>query len=138
MYLEPTEEGGRLLLERDVGGPVAMLNLLRFRAEADYSSHPDLAPDEPITGREAYDRYAAHTLPFLATVGAELRFMGGGGHHLIGPPDERWDVMLLVQYPSLEAFMTMAQNADYRAGMGHRTAALEDSRLLPIIEFDRA
>ena len=31
----------------------------------------------------------------------------------------------------------MATNEGYMAGIGHRTAALEDSRLLPIIEQSR-
>lgn len=138
MYLEPTDESFGRLLGRGITGSVTMLNLLRFRQDADYSEHPELAPAEPITGSQAYDRYAEHTLPFLATVGGELRLMGASGANLIGPTDERWDVVMLVRYPSLEAFMDMAQNDDYRAGMGHRTAALEDSRLLPIVEFDRS
>jgi hypothetical protein len=32
------------------------------------------------------------------------------------------------------AFLEFASNPDYLAGMGHRLAALEDSRLLPIVE----
>jgi len=31
----------------------------------------------------------------------------------------------------------MATNEDYLAGIGHRVAALEDSRLLPIVEMNR-
>jgi hypothetical protein len=135
MYLEPTNESGRLLFERGIEGPVTMLNLLRFRAEADYSSDPDLAPAEPITGREAYDRYVQHTLPFLNAVGGELQFMGAGGFFFVGPL-ERWDLVMLVRHASLEAFMAMAENHAYLAGMGHRVAALEDSRLLPIVESD--
>ena len=34
-----------------------MLNLLRFRESADCMDPPELAPPEPITGAEAYDRY---------------------------------------------------------------------------------
>ena len=137
MFLEPTNESGRLLFERGIAGPVTMLNLLRFRSEADYSSYPKLAPAEPITGREAYDRYVHHTLPFLTAAGGELRFVGAGGFHLIGPFEERWDLVMLVRHASLEAFMAMAENHEYLAGMGHRVAALEDSRLLPIVESDR-
>jgi uncharacterized protein (DUF1330 family) len=137
MHIEPSEENGRRLMERGIDGPVTMLNLLRFRAEADYSSHPELAPDEPISGREAYEVYAAHTRPFLAAVGGELRFVGAGGFNLIGPSEERWDLAFLVRYESLQAFMAMAQNPEYLAGTGHRSAALEDSRLLPIVELDQ-
>jgi uncharacterized protein (DUF1330 family) len=58
--------------------------------------------------------------------------MGTGGSLLIGPADARWDRVLLVRYPDLGAFLAMTQNPDYQAGAGHRTAALADSRLLPI------
>ena len=138
MYIEPTNENGRLVFERGITGPVTMLNLLRFREVADYSDHPDLAPDEPISGREAYDRYARHTLPFLKGEGGDLQFLGAGGHCLIGPLDERWDLVMLVRHASLEAFMGMANNQEYLAGIGHRVAALEDSRLLPIVENEQA
>lgn len=136
MHIEPTEENGRRLLERGIDGPVTMLNLLRFRAQADYSLHPDLAPAEPVTGREAYEAYVEHTRPFLAASGGELGFTGTGGFNLIGPSDERWDLVFLVKHESLQAFMAMAQNTEYLAGIGHRSAALEDSRLLPMVELD--
>jgi len=51
VYLEPTFEAGRDLVMRAIAGPVVMLNLLRFRAVADYSATPGLAPDAPISGR---------------------------------------------------------------------------------------
>jgi hypothetical protein len=41
---------------------------------------------------------------------------------------------MLVQQSSLASFMAFASNAEYLAGIGHRTAALEDSRLLPLEE----
>lgn len=109
-----------------------MLNLLRFRDQADYSSYPDLAPAAPISGRDAYDIYARHTLPFLLEAGGRVGLLGEGGHYLIGPADDRWDRVMIVEYPSVEAFLGMASNDDYLAGIGHRSAALEDSRLLPI------
>lgn len=109
-----------------------MLNLLRFRETADYSASPDLAPDAPISGAEAYQIYSAHTLPLLAEVGGEAIFMGTGGPLLIGPSEGRWDQMLIIEYPDMAAFIATTQNPVYHAGAGHRTAALADSRLLPM------
>ena len=43
-------------------------------------------------------------------------------------------VVMLIEQASPSAFMAFASNAGYLAGMGHRTAALEDSRLLPLEE----
>jgi hypothetical protein len=113
-----------------------MLNLLRFREIADYSLSPQLAPNEPISGAAAYDRYIEHTLPHLRRSGGELLFVGSGGPFLIGPDTERWDLVMLVRQNSVAAFMAFASDTDYLAGLGHRTAALEDSRLLPLLQRD--
>ncbi len=93
---------------------------------------PSLAPETAISGATAYDLYIAHTLPFLEESGGELLFLGDGGPWLIGPADERWDRAMLVRQRSVEAFLAFATNAAYLDGIGHRTAALADSRLLPL------
>ena len=111
-----------------------MLNLLRFRAVADYSATPALAPPSPISGADAYELYIAHTLPHLRESGGDLSFLGDGGDFLIGPPDERWDLVMLVRHRSAETFLSFASNEAYLGGMGHRLAAVEDSRLLPLVE----
>jgi hypothetical protein len=133
-YLEPTQESGKAFFARKISGSIVMLNLLRFRAVADYSAAPQLAPAAPITGAEAYRRYMEHTLPHLEKSGGEIMFFGTGGQYLIGPGEERWDAVMLVRQSSAAAFMTFASNPDCMAGIGHRTAALEDSRLLPLVE----
>ena len=133
-YLEPTQESGRALFARGISGSVVMLNLLRFRPIADYSATPELAPSTAITGEEAYRLYVAHTLPHLRESGGELLFFGRGGGFLIGPSEERWDAVMLVRQTSLASFMAFASNQAYLSGIGHRIAALEDSRLLPIVE----
>lgn len=132
-YLEPTQESGRDLYLRGIEGEVVMLNLLRFRETADYSATPELQPEGPISGAAAYDLYVEKTLPHLLESGGSLEFMGEGGPFLIGPPDERWDAVLLVRHRSVETFMSFAQNEAYLGGMGHRLAAILDSRLLPIV-----
>ena len=136
MYLEPTQDSGRALYLRRISGPVTMLNLLRFREIADYSAHRWLEPREPISGRAAYELYIAHSTPHVEAAGSRVTFHGQGGPFLIGPPEDRWDLVMLVEHRSVEAFFAMAQNDDYLAGLGHRVAALEDSRLLPIAERD--
>jgi len=133
-YLEPTQESGRALFVRGIAGPVVMLNLLRFRAVADYSANPELAPASPISGEAAYRLYMSHTLPYLHASGGELLFYGKGGSFLIGPSDERWDAVMLIRQSSVASFFAFASNEGYLSGMGHRVAALEDSRLLPLVE----
>ena len=133
-YLDVTQESGRDFMMRGIAGPVVMLNLLRFREVADYSAAPELAPDAPISGAEAFQRYIDHTLPHLRESGGDLLFLGRGGRFLIGPEAERWDMTMLVKQASVESFLAFAGDEPYLGGLGHRTAALEDSRLLPLVE----
>lgn len=134
-YLEPTQSSGRAFFQRGCGGEVVMLNLLRFRRVADYSAHPELAFEGPCTGAEAFDRYIAHALPHVRESGGDLLFMGKGGPFLIGPEDESWDLVMLVRHRSEQSFLSFASNEAYLAGIGHRTAAIEDSRLLPLTQL---
>ena len=39
---------------------------------------------------------------------------------------------MLVRQKSSQAFIAFASDRAYLAGLGHRTAAIEDSRLLPL------
>ncbi len=133
-YLAPNQEAVKDFIMRKIEGPVVMLNLLRFRDVADYTEAPHLAPEQPISGAAAYELYIQHTLPMLHSSGGEVVFSGKGGAYLIGPTDERWDAMLLIRQESTERFIAFASDPEYLKGMGHRTAALEDSRLLPLIE----
>jgi uncharacterized protein (DUF1330 family) len=133
-YLMPTQEAGRAFVMRQIQGSVVMLNLIRFRKVADYSTTPELMPKEPISGEKAYQLYIEHSLPFLTDSGGEILFMGEGGAFLIGPANEHWDAVLLIRQNSVNSFLAFESNQDYMKGIGHRTAALEDSRLLPIVE----
>lgn len=132
-YLEPTQTSAIALFQRGIVGPVVMLNLLRFRAVADYSRHPERAPAQPLSGAAAFDLYVERTLPHLRESGGELLFMGTGGPLFIGPDTERWDRAMLVRQSSVEAFIAFASHETYQSeAIAHRTAALEDSRLLPL------
>nr|WP_315153454.1 DUF1330 domain-containing protein [uncultured Flavobacterium sp.] len=133
-HLMPTQEAGRKFVMRQIQGSVVMLNLLRFRDIADYSDNPELMPKEPVSGKQAYQLYIEHTLPFLIKSGGEILFMGKGGDFLIGPSSERWDEVLLIKQNSVNSFIAFESDKDYMKGIGHRTAALLDSRLLPLIE----
>ena len=133
-YISATPEAGKAFYMRQVQGKVVMLNLLKYREVADYSQHPDLDPGKEISGEEAYQLYIDHTIPFIKEAGGRVIFMGKGGDFLIGPEAEKWDSILLVEHESAAKFLQFASNEGYLKGAGHRSAALEDSRLLPMIE----
>jgi len=111
------------------GVPVVMLNMLRFRKTAAY---PDGRPS--ISGKEAYARYSAEASRQVAKVGGSLVWIGNAQGALIGPPEEHWDQIFLVRYPSIEAFIEMIGSAAYQDIVVHRSSALEDSRLIVTLE----
>jgi uncharacterized protein (DUF1330 family) len=135
-YLNASNEAGREFLLGPIQGEVTMLNLLKFRSTADYSNLDHLAPAAPISGEEAYNLYLENTLPFLKEAGSEVLFVGKCSPFLIGPAAENWDFMLLVKHSSKERFIAFAANTDYLKITGHRSAAITDSRLLPIEEIN--
>ncbi|MCB1350167.1 MAG: DUF1330 domain-containing protein [Paracoccaceae bacterium] len=132
-HLAPTDAAAIALLRRELQGPVVMLNLLRFRGRADYDHAPHLAPGAPITGRAAYARYEAGITPLLEASGGTVLFSGTGGPWFIGPDGEHWDHALLVRQASVARFLAFATDPAAVEIGHHRTAALADSRLLPLV-----
>jgi hypothetical protein len=111
------------------GIAVFMVNLLRFRDQADYGDRTDLAA---CTGREAY--FARYLPAFNETAGAygptELVFGGNVAGNVVGPLDEAWDGIGLVRYPSTEVFQKIIADPAYLENAEpHRVAALADWRL---------
>lgn len=136
-YIDVTPEAGKdFYLKFQNQGKLVMLNLLKFRTKANYSGFEHLKPEVEISGAEAYQLYVEHTLPELKNAGSRIIYYGKSENFLIGPEWEKWDALLLVEHESIEKFMGFAQNKEYQKNVGHRTAALEDSRLLPSQELE--
>jgi len=114
MAIDPRGADLKRLLQEDPGGPVVMLNLLRFRAD----------------GRESYARYAdALRNRFLARYGAEVLYAGEGSTVLAAEPGQEWDMVLLVRYPSREAFSRMVADPEYQEVTHLRSEALVEAVL---------
>ncbi len=126
--IEPTPERMQAFL-RDAGdeSPIVMINLLRYREQADY---PPDSGAEACSGREAYQRYGEVASRHVASVGGRMLWIGSVAGTLIAPDAEEWDDAILVQYPSRAAFLEMVAKPEYQAIVFHRTAALADSRLI--------
>lgn len=136
-YIEPNPESGKIFYhDFQDKGRVVMLNLLKFRKIADYSNLELLKPKKNISGEEAYQLYIKNTLPVMKKAGSRILYFGKSQNFLIGPESQKWDAILLVAHQSVSKFMEFAQNKDYLKKAGHRTAALEDSRLLPSNEIE--
>jgi len=126
--IDPSADQVRALRDSGPDGPVVMLNLLKFRAQANYpsgSQHP------PCSGAEAYMRYQA---AFVVAVGhvshAEIVWEGQIDTTFIGDGAQDWDKCLIVRYPSRQDFLAMMANAEYRDALVHRYAGLERTVLL--------
>ncbi len=102
-------------LADDTGGPVVMLNLLRF-AEG---------------GRERYDEYAEAITAVGETHGIQLVYFGTAGRPLQAPDGPAWDAVALVRYPSRTAFAAMIRSPEYQAIEHLRAEALADTVLQP-------
>ena len=127
-YVEPSPERIQAFLAApDDASPIVMINLLHYRERASY---PEGFSAEPCSGREAYQRYAEVAAQQVASVGGRMLWIGRVQCAVIAPEAERWDDAALVEYPSRKAFFEMVAQPEYQAAVPHRTAALEDSRLI--------
>jgi uncharacterized protein (DUF1330 family) len=125
--VEPTGEQLREFARTvDDGTPIVMLNLLRYREQANYAQD---AAQSPCSGREAFKRYSKLSIACIEDCGGQVLFIGSALATVIGPSDEKWDDIFLVQYPSRSAFLQMIASERYRINF-HRSAALQDSRLI--------
>ena len=125
--INPSPAQLETLLKADPSPPLVMINLLRYRAQAAY---PKGAEAEPCSGREAYARYGAVAARTVAQVGGEILWMARAEQVVIGPEDEAWDDVVLVRYPSREAFRKMIGLVEYQEAIVHREAGLADTRLI--------
>ena len=112
-------------------GPVVMLNLIRYNEQAQYGDRPNEAP---CSGQEAYlQRYAPAFSQIAAAEGVsgvEVLYLGSVAASLAALPDEHWDNIVLVKYPSFAAFQAITESPRYEAEAApHRRAALADWRL---------
>lgn len=132
VYISPTKQAIEQLIATGHNGPLVMLNMLKFRVQADYAKSPELAPKTIISGEQAYDKYIEAVQSILARFDGELILTGCALPFVIGPPDQQWDRVLLIRQASIDNFMGFIRDPEYLSIVGHRTAALSDSRLLPI------
>lgn len=129
-YFEPTDQSLNATIEFLGDGPFVMLNLFRLKDVPDFSKHPELEPNTPMTSRDLFYRYIAHMDEFLDKVGAKRVWLADGGPLLIGPPGEHWDVVQMVEYPTKQSFIELGLLV--RAEVPLREVMLSDSRIMPM------
>lgn len=114
--LEPTPDQLTELAGRPADAPVVMVNLLTFRVDC---------------GRDTYLRYAEGVVPHLHRVGATVRYAGEAPRVVIGDGQcPGWDAILIVEYPSPQAFLDMISDPEYLKVHELRAAALDRGDLI--------
>ena len=122
MAVDPRGRDLKTFLADDPGGPVVMLNLLRFRRDED--------------GRTSYAAYLAHFRAYAEPRGAEILYLGEGHTALVAEDGQAWDAVLLVRYPSRQAFSDMVADPGYQEGTRLRTSALTEAVLQATIPWE--
>ena len=124
--LQPTGDQVRAFRDRKTGEPIFMLNLLKFKAKAEYIDRRKT----DLTGRQAYALYGAGFDTVMAPLGTEIIYSGDIRGFLIGFGEDDWDSVALIKYPSTDVMLDMFRNESYQEIQIHREAALEGQWLL--------
>ena len=124
--LQPTGDQVRAFRDRKTGEPIFMLNLLKFKAKAEYKDRRKV----DLTGRQAYALYGAGFDTVMAPLGTEIIYSGDIKGFLIGFGEDDWDSVALIKYPSTDVMLNMFRNESYQEIQIHREAALEGQLLL--------
>jgi len=118
-------------VERLVGGPVVMVNLLTFRKSPLY---PDGFADRKSSARAAYyEGYAGAFGQIAARLGIEYELVHAGSQLLTLVPleQESWDDIVIVRYRSLSDLRRITETEDYaRQAAPHRVAAIAAWRFI--------
>lgn len=115
--------------------PIHMLNLVRLKPMADYpEGHPNHG--KGMTGADAYAAYGRESAALFTSLGGRQVWVGRPEVVVTGPADERWDIAFIAEYPNAGAFLAMVTDPGYREFVKHRTAAVEDSRLIRMFPTD--
>ena len=118
------------LASRGMDEPIVMINLLKYRARAEYDAERPEA-QENLSGRDAYQRYGMAALQHVTALGGRVVWGGQQKLVMIGDSETNdWDDIVCVMYPSREAFLKMTHNPEYLAAHYHREAGLERTALL--------
>ncbi|GHH04364.1 DUF1330 domain-containing protein [Comamonas sp. JC664] len=113
MAVDPQSTDVERFIQEDPGGPVVILNLVRFKEG----------------GRASYEAYANAVMPLLLKAGAQPLYAGDGSTPLVADPGQSWDAVLLVRYPSRAAFLQMVADPEYQHIAHLRTEALQEAVL---------
>ncbi len=124
MAIYPTPEQIQTLLADPDDRPVVMLNLLRFKPQAEGTA-------EPMSGQASYERYAVAMREVVEGEGGRFLWLGKVDSLVIGEADAAaFDVVGIVEYPSRRKFVEIATSERVQTIGVDRAAGLESQWLI--------
>lgn len=121
-HIHPTAEQLKALIANyPKDQRVVMINILRYKTKTG---------NDAETGEMAYARYGQNVLPFMKKVGARLLWRGDVNATVIGEETGQPQVVLLVEYPSIQNFIDMTTDPAYLEAAKDRTLGLEYGGLM--------
>jgi len=102
------------------GGPIYMVNLLKFKDNAEYAD----GRETELTGEEAYGIYTDGVRQLLQKFGGGLTFVAPIERLMLGEVEELWDTVAIAMYPSRAAMLGMMQSPEMQEIGQHRKAGL--------------
>lgn len=126
----PTEEQMKGFLEPGRQGPIYMLNLLKFKAKAEYAD----GRETDLSGAEAYAIYGQEVVHHLQKVGGAPMFSAGVERLMLGEVEELWDTAAIAMYPSRKAMLEMIMSPEYQTSALHREAGLAGQLNIELVE----
>ena len=116
----PNEEQIKGFFEPAPEGPLFMVNLLKFKPQAEYED----GRSSDLTGAAAYGIYADAVMQLLPEFGGFAGFGANVERLMLGEVEELWDEVVIAVYPSRGAMMDMMQSPRMQEIAVHRAAGL--------------
>jgi uncharacterized protein (DUF1330 family) len=122
MAITPTREQFSAFASDTREGEIVMINLLHFS---------ESSAEDKNTGKTAYRDYSDDVIKMVEARGGRVLWTGQPEHVLIGDTErDGWDLVVLVSYPSRDAFINMVTSTDYEKSHEHRERGLDRTVLL--------
>lgn len=118
---QPTADQFRAFRDDPYDGPVAQVNLVKYKVKAEYRPQ-DPEYGEEVSGETAYLRYSEAFTEAAAEVGGFTLLLGATERYFIGQGD--WDGVLVNHFPDRKSFIATLNHKDYKSMSRHREAGL--------------
>ena len=121
----PTRAQWERVFARNPEQPITLINFFKLRETALYGSENDLGG----SGQEAFDRYAAVSIPSMEAAGGKFLMVAPFEGTFAGD-DRDWDLIAIGSYPDVHALLRLYENPEYQKVFFHRTAACAAQEVL--------